>query len=96
MDTAFIIKIAGVVTALSVIAGTAWAIGDYTELRPVVKREFKMVQAQMESTNKAILLLQFSILDQKRQQGALTFLETQQYCSIARELGYVNVPGCGF
>jgi hypothetical protein len=78
------------------IASGAYYAGDRTGYRWLWKYELAQVQQSAEQANLAILQIQFQILDQKRQQGKLTFLELQQYCSAARQLGYVHVPDCGF
>lgn len=89
-----ILRLSAFVAASTLLGGTMWAAGDYTGLRPVIKRELLQVQQTLDTNNQTILLMQFQLLMQKRQYGGLTFEEQQRLCSISRALGYVGVPGC--
>jgi ribosomal protein L29 len=91
-------KTGAVVGSLGVIvAGIASTLA-FTDLKPVLARDFRIVQAQLEAQidnlSKAQLLIRFQQLEQKLKFGPLTFDEEQERCRIARVLGYVNVPGC--
>jgi hypothetical protein len=87
-------KIAASIAALTLIGSTLWAAGDFTGVRPVVKYEMIRIQQILDQNNLAILQIRFQLLMEKKQFGGLTFEEQQELCSIARTLGYVNVPDC--
>lgn len=91
-----VIEIGKFIAALGIVSGAAYTVGDSTGYRPVIKTELQLVMEQSEQNSQAILFIQFQLLDEKRQRGGLTFLELQQYCDVAKKLGYVSVPGCGF
>lgn len=84
------------VAAIGVVSGAMYTVGDSTGYRPIIKNEFRLVMEQMQQNSQAVLQIQFQLLEEKRQRGGLTFLELQQYCDLAKTLGYVQVPGCGF
>lgn len=93
-----IIQISATVTACLALTATAWGALEYTDLKPVLSRDFRpalaMLEAQIENLSKAQLLIRFQQLDQKLKFNPLTFEEDQERCRIARVLNYVNVPGC--
>ena len=89
-----ILTTAAVLAACATIIGTTWAALDYTDLRPILSREFRVTQQQLEDQSKSILLIRFQLLMQKKKQGLWTFDDQQELCRIARVLGYVGVPGC--
>lgn len=87
---------AALVAAATTVGGAAWAVGTATGYRFVLYKEFLVAEDQLEQTNKVLILLQFQMLDAKiKQNGHLEFNELQQYCALARELGYVQIPACG-
>jgi len=82
-------------------------VTDYTEIRPVIKREFLLVedkwdtdvknlQQKMDINSKSLLLLQFQLLEQKQKtsQQPLGYEEQRQLCEISGILDYRGVPGC--
>jgi hypothetical protein len=96
---------AALLTAGTTLAGGAWVAGDYTGMRPVIKKEYDIVQAdqtqilkglvqQQEQQMKSIFELQFQTYDLKRQRGGLDWSERQKYCSLAKKLDYVGVEDC--
>jgi hypothetical protein len=89
-----LIQISATVAAVAALATTLWAAGDYLAVRPIIKREFVQVQAQVEQLSQAMLRVQFENLMRKREYGGLTFDEQQTLCRIAKALGYVGVPRC--
>ena len=91
----WLLSMAGIFTAIGVVWGGLWAAGEATALRPVLKYELQATMAQVEQTSKTVLLLQFQVLDAKlKQNGRLEFGELQQYCAVARALGFVQIPEC--
>ncbi len=86
-------SIAGAITGI----GTIWAALDWLDVRPVLARELKEVQAQIQTLTDKQILIEWSQLDAKlKQNGGLDFQEKQRYCSLSRALGYVGIPECGF
>lgn len=86
-------SVAGAAVGLTVL----WNAGDYTGVRPVIKKEFLTIAEQMDQANKTLTLIQFQMLHAKLlQNGKLDFVEQQQYCALAQSLGYVQIPICGF
>ena len=90
-----VIKIGGTFSAAMVLLTALWGAGDYTGVRPIIKKEFLVTQAQLDQTNQAVLLIQFQLLIQKREFGGLTYAEQIELCRVAQALGYIGVPGCG-
>jgi hypothetical protein len=100
-----ITQAAALLTAGTTLVGSAWFAGDYTGLRPVIKKEYMETQAdqtqllkglieQQQQQMNSIFELQFQSLDLKKMQGSLDWHERQKYCSLAKKLDYVNVQGC--
>jgi hypothetical protein len=96
---------AALLTAGTTLVGGAWVAGDYTGMRPVIKKEYDLVQAdqtqllkglieQQQQQMNSIFELQFQTLDMKQQRGVLDWGERQKYCSLAKKLDYVGVQGC--
>jgi len=94
MELGLISKVSGAVMASIALLAAGWKAADYTEVRPVILKEFKLRMAQMESLEKQVWLQRFLFLQTKQQNGGLTFLEQQEMCQIARNLGFTGVPGC--
>ena len=88
------------------LASTLWAAADYTETRPIIKKEFmeqSMVTEQTfteqaaitEQHSQDLLRLRFDALYSKLEVSKiLTFVELQTMCDIARQLGYVGITEC--
>jgi ribosomal protein L29 len=97
MEKFSIIKLGAIVTAMVVISGATVKALDYTDLKPVLSRDFRpaiaQLEAQIENLSQAQLLLKFQQLEQKLKFGPLSFEEAQERCRIARVLDY-DVPGC--
>lgn len=93
-----LIQIGASVTALLVITSAAVGALEYTDMKPVLNRDFRSVlaqlEAQIENLSQAQLLIRFQQLEQKLAFAPLSFEEAQERCRIARVLAYVNVPGC--
>lgn len=100
-----ITQIAAIMTAGTTVVGGAWYAGDYTGLRPVIKKEYMETQAdqtqllkglieQQQQQMTSIIELQFQTLEMKQARGALDWSERQKYCSLAKKLDYVGVQGC--
>lgn len=102
---AVIIKASTLLGAIVALGGAAWAVGEYTETRPVVLKEFKLAQADstqvlkglIESQSQmttSLMELQYQTLTLKRKSGALDFYEEQTRCRIAKKLDYTQIEGC--
>lgn len=90
-------KTIAIITGVIGLAAGVWAAGDYTGIRPVIKKEFMTVAEQMNQANQTLTLIQFQMLHAKLlQNGKLDFVDQQQYCALAQSLGYVQIPICGF
>jgi hypothetical protein len=98
-------KIAATLAACTAIGTSAWYAGDYTGIRPVIKNEFVLAQAdstevlkglveQQAQMTTSVMELQFQTLNLKRKAGALDWSEEQDRCRIAKRLEYFNVEGC--
>lgn len=94
MDTSAIIKAAAVFGAISALATGAYAITDYAEIRPVTKKEMKIILAQVESTSEAVLLLQYQMLMERMKSRPLTVEEQIQLCQIVSALKISGVSLC--
>lgn len=93
------------ITSGIAVATAVWWSMDYTEVRPIIKREFnysraelneqaKTLTAQLDQTNELLIAIQFKLLLQKREFGKLTFEELQELCRLAALLSYTAVPDC--
>jgi hypothetical protein len=91
--------------ALTTLSVGAWKTGEYLEVRPVIVKEWKQAQAaetevlkglveQQSQMTTSLVELQFQTLAMKRKMGALDFMEQQQFCSLAKQLGYVGIESC--
>lgn len=93
-DTRFIKEAAIVITAVGVITGAFWTVGNATGYRPVLIKELEPTVQQLEALGNNFLLLKFQLYQEKRNQGGLLFNELQEYCRIARVLDFLAVEGC--
>jgi hypothetical protein len=100
-----IVQLAALMTAGTTVVGGAWYAGDYTGLRPVIKKEYMETQAdqtqllkglidQQQQQMISIFELQYQTLEMKQARGSLDWSERQKYCSLAKKLDYVGVQGC--
>ena len=105
MKTATLFKASAIFIAVSTLGGGAWAIGEFTGLRPATIKELhesetKLAQnaedalQKLDNLSDAMLLIKFQLLSEKQKRGGLEFSEMQELCRIVRVLGYVGVPGC--
>lgn len=97
--------IAATLAGITSISWAGWKAGDYTELRPVILKEYieyqlqqqqfiEKLQEQQAQTLQSVLQLRFQTLMLQKQYGALTFAEQQELCQVAKTLEFVGVPGC--
>lgn len=101
-----IAKIIGLgVGGMSLVTATYYA-ADYTEIRPIIKKEYRLaqeditktlqqLQQQIQSNSQATVFLQFRILSDKQKTQPLSYDEQRQLCTAGNILGYTGVPGCG-
>jgi len=89
-----ILKAAAILTASTTLASAAWIAGDYTEVRPVLLKEFHQLAEESAQVNKAVLLIRFQLLMEKSKFQPLDFDDQQELCRIAKELQFSGVPGC--
>lgn len=87
-----------VFAAFNGMAWGAWRIGEYTELRPVILREFraniKLAMDIAERNTIAIAKQEFDAIEGKKDHGAeLTYEEKRDLCKNAQILDY-PVDGC--
>lgn len=98
MEKPGILKAAAYVTAIGILLSASVSVLAFTDLKPVLTRDFRptiaQLEAQIDNLSKAQLLIRFQQLEQKMKFGALTFEELQERCRIVRILNYVSVPGC--
>ena len=85
--------ILGLVTASLGVLGAAWAGLDYLDVRPVISRELKAVEAQVASNSMTLALQRWQYLNTKRQTQGLSASEAVEYCKLARVLG-LQGAGC--
>lgn len=92
-------KIAGVLTASTVIVGAAWAFGDNTGYRPWLKleqdnftqKQFQLVMDQTQQNTRALTQFKFEELWALRKLGELTWDQKMAMCSYALTLNYTVV-----
>lgn len=88
-----IAKVGAAIAALSAVATGAWSVGDYTGLRPVLKKEWlESAQAQQEQANMATLYVRFLYLSDKRKARTITGDEAGELCGLSKLLR-IPVPG---
>lgn len=101
-------KLIGVGVGAITLATGAYYVTDYTEVRPIIKKEYRLaqeditknlqqLQEQIQSNSRANVYLQFQVLSEKQKitQAPLSFEEQRQLCSAAEILDYSGVQGCG-
>ena len=86
--TGKIVKFSAVLGAFVAISSTLWAAADYTEVRPVIKKEFIVVLETQKLLSDNILLLRFQILMQKKEMNQLSLQEKLELCKIAKQLNF--------
>jgi hypothetical protein len=91
-------KLLAFITAFGVLAAGAvgvWSAADYLEVRPVLEKEFNVLQKQAGDIGITVLVLRFYLLlDKRKQNGSLSYEDQAELCRIATELKYIGVPGC--
>jgi len=89
-------QLAAMLTAATVLGGSAWATLDYLEIRPVIEREMVQLEQQLETVSESVLLNRFQFLTVKLKMAPLSFEEQIEYCRIAEALKYnlALVQGC--
>lgn len=84
--------------AFSSILAVAWPVLSYSELYPILAKSYNIAQVQtdqqLEEMSKAILHLKYMNLLNEKNNGGLSFNDQQEFCRIARVLGYTKAPGC--
>jgi hypothetical protein len=102
MDVSRIVTISSVFGAVVILAGFAWAFGDDSGYRPIIKREFerflgvefKLAMDQTEQNTLAIARQEFNYIEEKKLRGGLlTYEEKRDFCKNAQILQY-PVEGC--
>lgn len=93
-----IMQAAGLVTAMTVLGGAAWQIGEVTQLRPALIKELKdglkIAMDQTQINTLAIAKQEFDQIEGKIDHGAeLTYEEKRDFCKNAQILDY-PVLGC--
>lgn len=83
----------GVPAAIVGAVTAAWAITDYLGIRPVLSREFVQLKITVGSNQKAVLLMRWQLLEQRRKSQGLTASELVEYCNISELIG-VKGTGC--
>ena len=83
----------GIATGAVALAGAAWAAMDFTGVRPALILEHRNLAEEVAGNSRALLHIRYQDLDRIRQQRKLTTVERQEFCSIARQLGWKG-PGC--
>jgi flagellar motor component MotA len=83
-----IIKAGSIMGAFLVLTGATVKALDYTETRPVILKEFRVVMDQVQQNTQATLLIRYQLLDAKRKSGTLTVEESIERCQIAMVLNY--------
>lgn len=91
-----LVKLAVSVAALSALCTTAWSIGDYTKIRPVILNEFQTAFDQTQQNTAAILSIEFGLLDQQFRNGILDDYSKRRRCELAYQLRYFSIDGCDF
>lgn len=80
-------KYAGALGALGAVLTGAWQVGDYSGLRPVLKKEWLAAsQAQTEQANMATLYVRWLMLVDKRKAKAITIAESEELCGLSAVL----------
>jgi hypothetical protein len=98
-------KTAGILGALTIVGGTAWTAADYTEVRPVMKREFlQMAQIQSEiiknlqETQSKIIETQDAIdfrqLMWQQSVAPLSLADKHRLCDLAAQFHMMQAAGC--
>jgi hypothetical protein len=90
------LKLTSILAATATAAGIIWAVADYTEVRPVIVKEFNEQISVVQNNSHSILLIRFQFLKSKQKiTQLLTFEELNEMCAIAQELGFTaGMPEC--
>lgn len=96
MTLDMLLKVGGVVAAMSAGTATIWKVEDWTETRPVILRELKQAQLQIDQLSKSTVYLQFKWLSEKAKQPIpLSPEEQRDLCQSAKVLGFPPpIQGC--
>lgn len=93
--TGKIVKFSAILGAIVAISSTLWAAADYTEVRPIIKKEFKVVMETQKMLSDNLLLLRFQFLMQKKELNQLSLQEKLELCKISKQLNF-KLDICNF
>jgi hypothetical protein len=100
-----IVKIGSWLGGIGVVATAAYGVTDYTETRPIIKKEYvqfaqsidkkyEALQLQLDQLSQTTLSIRFwNLQDKEKVNGTLTLDEQRDRCKLAKVLEYV-VQGC--
>jgi hypothetical protein len=91
--------VAGSVMAMWAVAVGAWNAADYLDVRPIIEREFTLVEETQNETiqqiQQSVFLARWLYLKQRLENnGILSFDELQEFCRLTTELKFVAVHEC--
>lgn len=99
-----ILRASALVGAVIMLAGVAWAFGDDSGYRPIIKREFvgfiskdfKMAQDTTQQLVKSVQWLELDNLEKLYKNGVLSDQEKQKRCLLAYQLQAFYVNDCNW
>jgi hypothetical protein len=84
-------KYVGAFVATVTVLSMIWAAADYTEVRPIIKKEFNEQASAVQQNSDSLNLLRFQALRAKQKETSILELqELNEMCAIARELGFTS------
>jgi hypothetical protein len=66
---------------------------NYFEIRPIVVKELKATEVRVAANTRAVQLIRWQLLNEKRQNQGLTVSELVEFCELSRALG-LKGQGC--
>jgi hypothetical protein len=81
------------ILAVSALAGLVWTVAVFADAAPVLTRDLRVVQSQLEQLTDKLLIIEWQNLQDTLKFRALTPQEQVRLCQVSEGLK-INAPGC--
>lgn len=81
------------ILAVAAVLGMAWSVALFADAAPVLSRDLRVVQSQLEQLTDKLLLIEWDNLQGTMKYRNLSTEEQVRLCQLSRLL-QINAPGC--
>jgi hypothetical protein len=83
----------GIPVAIAAALVAVWQMLGWADAKPAFQRDLRPLWASVESTSKATMLINWQLLEARRQAQGLSPIELAEYCSVGNLLS-IRGEGC--